>query len=129
VLHLLLPWRIERRPWDAVLGAVLTLFGVVITTWGRITLVKAGTNVNPNQPTIAIVHDGPFRFTRNPLYVGLMSVLMGISLLIGTWWGLAILVTVFLVLHFGQVLLEERYLERKFGPDYLDYKRAVRRYL
>jgi protein-S-isoprenylcysteine O-methyltransferase Ste14 len=91
--------------------------------------VKSGTNVNPLKPTTAIVTGGPFRFTRNPLHIGVMNLLVGLSLLIGTWWGLVVLIPVFLILHSGVVLRKEAYLERKFGDSYHSYKSAVRRYL
>jgi protein-S-isoprenylcysteine O-methyltransferase Ste14 len=111
------------------LGAALSVFGIGIAAWGRITLMKSGTNVNPYKPTSSIVSSGPFRFTRNPLYVGLQSLFIGLSLLAGTWWGVVLLVPVFLVLHYGVVLREEAYLERKFGKPYLSYKSNVRRWL
>ena len=110
-------------------GAVLCLCGIGIAAWGRGLLVKGDTNVNPYKPTISIITGGPYRFTRNPLYVGLQSLLVGLSLLVGTWWGVIFLVPVFLVLHYGVVLREEAYLERKFGQAYLTYKSTVRRWL
>lgn len=94
---------------------------------GQITLVRAGTNVSPLKPTTAIVRS--FRFTRNPLYVGGTALLFGVSLLIGTWWGLIVLVPATLMLHYGVVLREERYLEQKFGESYVKFKSSVRRYL
>jgi protein-S-isoprenylcysteine O-methyltransferase Ste14 len=96
---------------------------------GQITLVRAGTNVSPLKPTTAIVTGGSFRFTRNPLYVGGTALLFGVSLLIGTWWGLIVLVPATLMLHYGVVLREERYLEQKFGESYVEFKSSVRRYL
>ncbi len=112
-----------------VLGVVFCVSGVGIAAWGRVTLVKSGTNVNPYKPTTSIVSDGPYRFTRNPLYVGLQCLLVGLSLLAGTWWGLVLLALAFLILHYGVVLQEEAYLERKFGQAYLSYKSKVRRWL
>jgi protein-S-isoprenylcysteine O-methyltransferase Ste14 len=111
------------------LGIALCVLGIVSMAWGRVTLMKGGTNVNPLKPTTAIVTSGPFRFTRNPLYVGIMGLFVGVSLLIDTWWGIVVLIPVSLIIHFGVVLREETYLERKFGDSYLSYKAAVRRYL
>jgi len=59
----------------------------------------------------------------------MMSLFIGVSLMVGTWWGFIVLVPVFLILHYGVILCEERYLEQKFGDSYLKYKRMVRRYL
>jgi protein-S-isoprenylcysteine O-methyltransferase Ste14 len=111
------------------IGIFMCILGVGLAAWGRITLVKGGTNVSPLKPTTAIVTAGPFRFTRNPLYVGVMTLLLGLSLALGTWWGLIVIVPLLLILHHGVVLREEAYLERKFGESYLKYQSEVRRYL
>jgi protein-S-isoprenylcysteine O-methyltransferase Ste14 len=58
-----------------------------------------------------------------------MTLFTGVSLLIGTWWGIVVLLPVFLILHYGVILREETYLERKFGGSYRSYRAAVRRYL
>lgn len=92
-------------------------------------MVSAGTNVNPSLPTIALVSAGPFQFTRNPLYLALLLIFAGLSFVLGTWWGVIVLVPTILVLHYGVILREERYLEQKFGETYLQYKGRVRRYL
>ena len=123
------PLPIAPRSVAVVLGTLFSLFGVGIAAWGRALLVRGGTNVNPYKPTTAIIRSGPYRFTRNPLYVGLQSLLVGLSLLIGTWWGIVLLVPTFLILHYGVVRREEAYLQRKFGQEYLSYKSQVRRWL
>ena len=128
-LHHFWPLPIAPRALAVALGAAFGVFAIGIGAWGRITLVKGGTNVNPYKPTTSIISGGPYRFTRNPLYVGIQSLLIGLSLLAGTWWGPVLLVPAFLVLHYGVVLREEAYLERKFGQDYLSYKSKVRSWL
>jgi protein-S-isoprenylcysteine O-methyltransferase Ste14 len=129
VLHYFFPLPIGARAPTIALGIVLCLWGIGGGAWGHSTLVKSGTNVNPLKPTTAIVTGGPFRLSRNPLYVSIMSLFVGLSLLLGTWWGVVVLIPVFLILHYGVVLREEAYLERKFGDAYRSYKSAVRRYL
>ena len=111
------------------LGVILLLLGVGLVAFGRKTMIKHGTNVNPTLPTLAIVDSGPFRFTRNPLYVALTVIYIGLSLLFNTWWSLFLLIPVWLVMHFAVVRREEAYLESKFGENYLNYRRRVRRYL
>ncbi|HTT08206.1 MAG TPA: isoprenylcysteine carboxylmethyltransferase family protein [Gammaproteobacteria bacterium] len=111
------------------LGIVSLVTGVGIAVWGKKAMDRAGTNVNPRQPTTAIVTGGPFRYSRNPLYLAITMILLGISFAIDTWWGVIVIVPVLLILHNGVVLREERYLEQKFGESYLQYKRTVRRYL
>jgi protein-S-isoprenylcysteine O-methyltransferase Ste14 len=129
VLHWLWPLPISTRPVALAFGIVLSILGVGLAAWGHRTLVKGGTNVSPLKPTTAIVIAGPFRFTRNPLYAGVMTLLLGLSLAIGTWWGFVVIVPVLFILHHGVILREERYLERKFGESYVRYKSMVRRYL
>jgi protein-S-isoprenylcysteine O-methyltransferase Ste14 len=121
-----------HSPWHYIVfwkGIVLIVIGGSIAVWGKRTMERAGTNINPSKPTTAIVTGGPFRYSRNPLYLAVTLIFLGISLIIDTWWGIIVIVPVLLILHFGVVLREERYLERKFGGSYLQYKRTVRRYL
>ena len=129
VLRIIAPLPIG--PWSAslILGALLSVVAVVLVRGAFAEMDKAGTNINPYQPSTAIVSTGPFRFTRNPIYLGMMSFFLAVSCFLNTWWGLILLVPVFCVLHFGVVLREEPYLERKFGAEYLSYKSKVRRYL
>jgi len=112
-----------------LLGLIGLFLGIGLVAFGRKTMIKHGTNVNPTLPTLAIVETGPFRFTRNPLYVGLTLIYIGLSLLLNTWWSLFLLIPVWLVMHFAVVRREEAYLEGKFGDSYLNYRRSVRRYL
>lgn len=129
----LLRWFWPLRFWDreaAVwVGIALVLVGLVIGVWGRQTMVRAGTNVDPRRPATAVVTSGPFRFSRNPLYVGLTLIYLGITTALDTAWGLVLVVPLLVVMHQGVVRREERYLERKFGDGYRQYRAAVRRYL
>ena len=102
---------------------------VGIAVWGRRTMVAAGTNVNPSRPAKAIVSTGPFRFSRNPLYLSLTTIYLGLTLAVNTWWGVVVLIPLLLVMHRGVVLREERYLEQKFDEQYRQYRSRVRRYL
>ncbi len=72
---------------------------------------------------------GPFRFTRNPLYVALDILFIGLSLEVDMAWGWVMLVPLLVVMHYGVIRREERYLERKFGDAYRAYRARVRRYL
>jgi protein-S-isoprenylcysteine O-methyltransferase Ste14 len=87
------------------------------------------TPVMPYRPTTAIIESGPFRFTRNPLYVSLALGYMGIAILLNSGWPLLLLPLVLLVMHRGVILREERYLEQKFGDEYNSYRMRVRRWL
>jgi len=110
-------------------GRALVVLAVAIAIWGRNALRAAGTNVNPSLPTTAIVTSGPFRFSRNPLYMALTLLYLGLALAVNTWWGIVVLVPLLILMHRGVVLREERYLEAKFGESYRQYCSKVRRYL
>ncbi len=111
------------------LGLALAVLAVMIALWGRRTMHAAGTNVNPIRPTTAIVTSGPFRFTRNPLYFAMTILYFGLTLTFNTWWGIVMLVPLLVIMHYGVVLREERYLEQKFGETYRQYRSTVRRYV
>jgi protein-S-isoprenylcysteine O-methyltransferase Ste14 len=110
-------------------GLTLIVFAVAIAIWGSRTMHAAGTNVNPVRPTTAVVTTGPFRFSRNPLYLALTVLYLGLTLAFNTWWGIIVLIPLLIIMHRGVVLREERYLEQKFGESYRRYRSQVRRYL
>ena len=117
-------------PWIvcAALGLGFLAFAVAMIRSGFSAMTRAGTNVSPYEASLAIAASGAYRFSRNPIYLGMMSFLVACSLFLNTWWGIITLTPVFLTLHFGVVLREEAYLERKFGDEYRAFKSAVRRY-
>jgi len=86
VLRWFWPMPILRHAATAWIAVVLVLFGLAIVIPGRWALQAAGTNVNPSLPTTAIVASGPFRFSRNPLYLGLTLLYCGLTLTFNTWW-------------------------------------------
>ena len=90
---------------------------------------RAGTNVIPFKPTTALVTDGPFRITRNPMYVGMACLYIAIATATGLIWALILLPLVLIVVDRLVIAKEEPYLERLFGEPYLEYKRRVRRWL
>src|SRR5262245_20252616 len=110
-------------------GLSLLVAGGALGVWGQTIMAAARTNVSPSLPTTAIVTAGPFRISRNPLYLALNLLFVGLTVAINTYWGVVALAFLLPVLHYGVVLREERYLERKFGDGYLRYKARVRRYL
>ncbi len=111
------------------LGSTSISIGLTIITLGFRQMQNAHTNVNPTQPVTAIVTEGPFRFTRNPLYLGFTLAYVGVTLLVNSLWMVLLLPFVLFLMTFGVIEREERYLERKFGEQYLAYKRRVRRWL
>lgn len=117
------PW--GRGP--AFLGFFIA--GVVLVNRAFSAFKKTGTSANPYASVTAIIRTGPFTFTRNPVYVAMCLIHTGIALGVGGAFSLLALVPVLVIMHFGVVLREEAYLERKHGPAYLDYKAEVRRWL
>lgn len=90
---------------------------------------KAGTNVPTTLPVTALVVDGPYRYSRNPIYVGLTLLYAGIGVAADNLWALGLLLPVLAVMRYGVIAREERYLEDKFGDAYRRYKARVRRWL
>jgi protein-S-isoprenylcysteine O-methyltransferase Ste14 len=109
-------------------GLVLLLLGVAMTVGAKRGFDAAGTNIRPDRPTTSLVTTGLFAHTRNPVYIGGELALVGLALLLGSDWILLLMAPAMLLLHYGVVLREERYLERKFGAAYLAYKESVPRY-
>jgi len=110
-------------------GLALSVAAVVLARWGRRTMQAAGTNINPGLPATTVVTAGPFRYSRNPLYIALTLLYLGLTLAVNTWWGIVLLAPLLIAMHVGVVLREERYLDRKFGDSYRDYRSRVRRYV
>ena len=99
------------------------------SAWAIVTISRAGSNVPTNLPTTAIVESGPYRFTRNPIYLGMFLSLIGLAIAFDNLWLLTMLVPFALVIRYGVVAREEAYLERKFGDVYRGYRSRVRRWL
>ena len=109
-------------------GSGLVVVGFLLVFFAIRQFRRRGTFADPKFATTTIVTSGLFRFSRNPMYVGLTMMLAGIGLAANDWWFLLMLVPVMVVMHVGVIFREERYLERKFGRAYLDYKATVRRW-
>ena len=129
VLRWFWPAPIFGRPLGLWAGLAVVALGIGTAIWGRRTMQAAGTNIDPMLPATTIVTSGPFRFSRNPLYVALTLLYLGLSVAVDTWWGLVVLIPLLLIMHRGVVLREEAYLEKKFGEIYRLYRSTVRRYL
>lgn len=113
-----------------VLGWIVIAAGAAFALWGRLTFAKAGTEIRPaSAKNSHLVTSGPFRFTRNPMYLGLLAITLGIALVIGTPHAFAAPVVFFLWVNFISIPFEEAKMERQFGEAYRDYKRRVRRWI
>jgi protein-S-isoprenylcysteine O-methyltransferase Ste14 len=111
-----------------IVGLVLIGAGVVLAVVAARAFREAETNVMPSRPALRLVTTGVFRYVRNPMYVGMALVVAGLAFALGSDWMLVALAAAAIVVHYGVVLREERYLERKFGEPYLAFKASVPRY-
>jgi protein-S-isoprenylcysteine O-methyltransferase Ste14 len=112
-----------------VAGGGVVAASFVLAGLGLRAFVRARTSVNVYRSSSALIVEGPFRFSRNPLYVSLTMLYCGIALALGNVWMLALGVPVVVVMHYGVILREERYLQRRFGAEYERYNASVRRWL
>lgn len=110
-------------------GGMVFVLALALIAWAIATITRAGSNVPTSMPTTAIVEAGPYRFTRNPIYLGMFLGLVGLAIAFDSLWLLAMLVLFALVIRYGVVAREEAYLERKFGDAYRHYRARVRRWL
>jgi protein-S-isoprenylcysteine O-methyltransferase Ste14 len=117
------------RPVWQTLGSFLVAAGLMLALWAFATFRRARTSVIPNQPASHLVRTGPYRYTRNPMYLALTLVYFGVALFFDKTWPLGLLPLVVLALRKLVVAREEAYLERAFGHAYIEYTRAVRRWL
>lgn len=115
--------------WREVAGAALVVSAVAGVLWAAGRFGRAGTPVVPVQPATALVTDGPFRHSRNPMYLSLSVGYVGVSLIINSWWALVPLPGILMVIRLWVIAREEAYLNGCFGEEYADYCRRVRRWL
>lgn len=125
-------WAMSPLPgsWRYILGSLLIgVAGLLITPVLR-RFRRAGTPFSDfGKPASVLITDGPYRFSRNPSYVSLTLLYLGVGTILNNGWALLLILPVLLVMDLRVVRKEERHLETKFGEDYLRYKAAVRRWL
>ena len=112
-----------------LLGWPLLGGGVLLAGWFEWVMRRADTPTNPYKPVSHIATGGPFRYTRNPAYLSMTMMYTGIASLANALWAIILLPVALLVIQRGVIEREERYLERKFGEEYLSYKARVRRWI
>jgi protein-S-isoprenylcysteine O-methyltransferase Ste14 len=128
-LEWFVPTTFVRGAFRWILGAIFLVAGLALNIGGFVTQKRAGTDPIPFNPSTRIVSHGPYRFSRNPMYIGFALVTLGIAVLVDCVWTLlAVPIGLVLIDHLV-ITREERYLERKFGEEYLSYKHRVRRWL
>lgn len=129
VFHFFLPGeRIISMPWDLA-GAALMVAGLALTITAARSFHKADTPVRPFEKSTALVTHGPFRLSRNPMYLGMVSALAGTAILLGTLTPWVVPPVFAAVIHHFFIIPEEKLMEQTFGDEYQAYRSRVRRWI
>jgi protein-S-isoprenylcysteine O-methyltransferase Ste14 len=126
IAPLRLPGPAELR-WGV--GAALLAGGIAVALGFARAFERSGQDKNPNTPSPSVISDGLYRYSRNPAYVSLTAILLGLGLLLNNAWLLLVAIPVVAIMNYGVIHREEAYLERTFGDEYLRYKASVRRWI
>ena len=129
LVHGLRPTAILPLPTATLCGLPVLVLGGLLAIWGKRTLQRAGTNVDPALPATVLVVTGPFRFSRNPMYLARTLLYAGLALVMNTLWPLIALAPLLVLIQYGVIYREERYMHAKFGNAYRQYQAQVRRWL
>lgn len=127
-LHLLMPLSILPMPWNYFVGAILGVVGLGILLSGLLTMRRIDKSPKHSDEPTELLTEGPFKYSRNPLYLGLIVIYLGLTALLNSFWPLILLVA--LVWYFNQMAKrEEEYLKATFGQEFPEYTENVRRWL
>jgi protein-S-isoprenylcysteine O-methyltransferase Ste14 len=130
MLQTIRPWTLAGGPAGFLLGGAVLAIGIAIGLASVQYFRRARTTILPmGRPTTAIVETGPYRFTRNPMYVAMTAAYLGLAFLLNTAWAVLVLPAVLVAIDRWVIRREERYLLAKFGEPYRDYCARVRRWL
>ena len=110
-------------------GSIVIAIAILIAGLSILKFHRASTDVRPDKPDTALITSGPYRYTRNPLYIVLTLTQVTVALWFNNAWVLLLVIPSILAITHYAIKLEECYLEKTFGQDYLDYKQRVRRWL
>lgn len=112
-----------------LLGVLFFFAGLAISLWSSRKFKRVGTNINTFYEPGVLVTDGPFRYTRNPMYLGFALLLIGVSVLFGAFTSFLVPLVFILITNRWYIQFEERWMMDKFGHQYDDYRRKTRRWL
>ena len=129
VINFFLPTPIWPGIWTQLFGTAPLVLGIWLFASGIGTLRRHKTPPEPWKPSVELVQDGPYRFTRNPIYVSFAAIYLGVSFIFNSSLALIMLIPVLVLFDRKQIPREERYLEEKFGEEYNRYKAKVRRWI
>ena len=127
--HRVAPWvQVLEAPYRYA-GIVLAALALGLGAWAAVLFRRAGTDVRPFMPSTALVVAGPYRLTRNPMYLGMAGILLGAAIFMGSLTPFIVIPAFMALITERFILPEEAKLEAAFGRDYLDFKARVRRWL
>ena len=124
-----IPLPFISQPSAALIGVMIMIISFFFGLPAVMNMLAAKTTPNPHRPTTRLVFSGPYRFSRNPMYIGLTLLYAGVMAYLQLSWGLLLLPIVIWLITIWVIVPEEKYLEQKFGAEYIDYKSVVRRWL
>ena len=128
LLRWLAPLPVFTSTASVVIGPIIVALSCGLFLWAVGTMLRGHASIPTNKPTNAIVAGGPFRFSRNPIYLSMILLHIGVGAWTRSLWFSVLAALSVALLTWGVILREERYLERKFGDEYLSYKARVRRW-
>jgi protein-S-isoprenylcysteine O-methyltransferase Ste14 len=136
VLAIVLGWLLQRRlaisfvptAFARLVGGIVVAAGVALAALSVREFRRFQTSLRPDRPSTAVVQTGPYRYSRNPMYVGMAVVQLGVALRLNNFWILVMLIPAIVITSFI-IRREERYLDRHLGTEYASYRAAVRRWL
>ena len=129
LIHLLVPVDVYPGSFPNVVGLPLIAAAIVLFMLSVREFSRQGTPVRGSEPVAVVVASGPYRFSRNPIYLSMLLLEVGIALMVNSVWILAAVALMFAYLSLGVIAREELYLAEKFGDEYLRYKAGVRRWI
>lgn len=111
------------------IGIIFFLLAVYLGMRGVARFIKTGNTLMTMKPASSLQQEGMYKFTRNPMYLGLISAYLGFTCFFGNWWHIILLPVLIIIMQEYVIKREEKYLERRFGEDYKSYQQKVRRWM
>lgn len=123
------PLYLVELPYLDQTGKVMAVLGGLLMVWAQIVMARHGATTEHSKPSTTLVTTGPFRVSRNPIYLAMVMIFTGLALAYSNAWGLIMVIAFAGAVRRFTVLPEEAYLDRQFGATYAEYRSSVRRWL
>lgn len=123
------PLPVLDRPLNTIISAIFFAYAALTAGLAYYYMKKSGTNISTRKPSNTIVTVSVYSYTRNPIYLSMIIVLIAFALYFNSLWSIIVIPFFILIIQKGVIEREEKYLEKKFGDEYLNYKKRVRRWI